>query len=130
MLSSRASDEETKDREAKGEVPLGTIAEYVSASQGFPISIGGAGDVSSKVSKSFVNRTYFEAEGHGKRIFGLELKMISSKKGKLALTDNTPNSDRQLGQDDEVDPDDLEMRDIQPEEWDELLQDEGPQKPS
>ena len=126
-----SSDEEIKDREAKGGVPLGTIAECVSASQGAPISTGGVGDISAKVSESVVNRTYFEAKGHGKRIFALELKIISSNKGKPALTDNTPDSSRHLGQDDDkVDPDDLVMRDIELKEWDEILQHEEAQKPS
>lgn len=120
-----ASDEEVRDRKASGGVPLGTISEFVSASQGVPISTSGVGDVSTEVSNSVINRTYFEAEGTGKRIFALELKIISSNKDKLVLTDKTPESSRHLGpDDDEVEPNDLLMRDIEPKEWDEILQDE------
>ena len=116
-----ASDEEAREREARGGIPLGTIA-----SHGAPISTGGGGDVSVALSSSVINRTYFEAEGHGKRIFALELKIISSNKGKLALTDKTPQSNRQLGHDDDEDGDeahshDLLMREVAPEEWDEIL---------
>ncbi|MCJ1333888.1 hypothetical protein MMC10_010594 [Thelotrema lepadinum] len=119
-----ASDEERKDREAKGEMPLGTIAECAAASQGVLLSSGGVGNVSAKASSATINRTYFEAKGHGKRVFALEVKIISSKKGKLTLTDDAPDSNRQLGLDDDIDLSDLILRDPQPEEWDELLQDE------
>jgi hypothetical protein len=123
------SDEDSKNRQAKGEIPLGTVAEYVSASQGAPIPTGGAGNVSSEISQAALNRTYFEARGSGKWIFALELKIISSKKGKLILTDKAPDSNRQLGQDGEVDADDLLLRDPELVDWEELLSDSDPPAP-
>ncbi|ETN36670.1 uncharacterized protein HMPREF1541_08948 [Cyphellophora europaea CBS 101466] len=69
-------------------------------------------------------RTVFEAEGVEKRIFGLELKIISSKKGKPILTDKSPEAKRQLGrEDDDLGTDELLMVDIEQEQWDEILND-------
>jgi hypothetical protein len=118
-----ASDEEARQRELRGEVPVGTIVEAAAASQGIPLQTGGAGNVAATVSGNVVRRTYFEATGSGKKVFALELKLISSKKGKLILSNEAPKSDRTLGNDDdEADPDDLITTDLEPEDWERLLQ--------
>lgn len=116
-----ASDEEAKDRIARGEVPLRTVTGYVAAAHGVPGPTSVAGNISSQVSETAFNGTYFQARGQGTRIFALELKMISSKKRKLELTDKTLDSDRKLGPDEE---DDLVLEDMSAKDWNELVQDE------
>lgn len=123
------SAEDARDRQARNEVPLGTIAEVFAASQGVPVSTGGMGNIAVDNSRSNVNRTYFEAAGKGKKVFALELRIISMKEGKLKMTDKTPKApaDRQLGEGDQgdgVDPDDLIVRDLDTDDWNELLEDE------
>jgi hypothetical protein len=117
------SDEEVRELEARGVEPLGTIIEYAAASQGVPVSTSGTGNVTAQASRTSVSRTYFKAAGIEKSIFALELRIITSKKGESKLTDNTPkaSSNRKLGEDD-VEPEDVLLRDIGPENWEQLLQ--------
>ena len=125
------SAEDARDRQARNEVPLGTIAERVAASHGVPLSTGGIGNAAIDNSKSIVNRMYFEAAGKGKKVFALELRIISMKEGRLKMTDKTPKApaNRQLGDGDgdggeEVDPDDLIVKDLDEQDWNELLEDQ------
>jgi hypothetical protein len=117
------SDEEVRALEARGVEPLGTIIEYAAASQGVPVSTSGTGNVTAQASRTSANRTYFKAAGKEKSIFALELRIITSKKGESKLTDDTPkaSSNCKLG-DDDVEPEDVLLRDIGPENWELLLQ--------
>jgi len=79
--------------------------------------------VTAQASRTSVNRTYFKAAGKEKSIFALELRIITSKKGESKLIDDTPkaSSNCKLG-DDNVEPEDVLLRDIGPENWELLLQ--------
>jgi hypothetical protein len=117
------SEEEVRALEAQGVEPLGTIIEYAAASQGVPISTGGTGNVTAQASRTSVNRTYFKAAGKEKSIFAFELKIITLKKGEMKLGDNKvkASSNHKLGTKDVTD-EEVEPRDIGPQDWEELLQ--------
>jgi hypothetical protein len=125
---------EEKRRVAGGEIPLGTVAETVAGSHGFPLSTGGIGNASAGSSTVNVSRAYFRVKGREKYGCGVELRVIRVKsepedeEHALQLTDNAPKTERSrtLGAEDEdVDPDSLPLQvnlDIlSDEDWDVLL---------
>jgi len=117
------TDEEARALVAGGAAALGTVVDIIAASQGILVSTGGTGNTSAQATKKTVNKTYFEATGKEKYIFALELKIIKLKGGHPSLTDNKPKapSGRQLGVSDEK-LEDLELRNIEPQDWEMLLQ--------
>jgi len=114
-----ASEQEIHERVARFEAPLGTVAEAVAASQGVPMSLGGIGNTSAETSTKSEKKTYFAAVGREKKIFALQLKIISSN---LGLTDKGPKApdDRRLGLQ-QPEEDELPLREPNEEEWDDLL---------
>ena len=121
------SDEEEKDFLARNEAPLGTVTEIVAATHGVPPTTGGTGNIRVEGSQTSVQRKYFQAKGQGKRIFALELKIVSFKGTELSLTDKTIDIDRKLGLDreDEDGEEDMVIRDVSDGEWAGILDDES-----
>ena len=128
-----ADADDARQRANRGEVPLGTIAEVVAASQGMPLPTGGVGNVQVEPKEQKVEKTYFRASGKDAFVCGVELCLIHPKKDakgreeKLDLSDKKPTAPpgSRLGPRDQADdPQDwvLEER-IADEEWDLLLDD-------
>lgn len=120
------SEAEEQAIRAGGGIPLGTIGQAVAASHGVILPTGGTGDVKGQFDRTGTSQRYFTATGKGVKVFALELKMISSKKGNLQLTDKAPNlpASHHLGADedeDEVDPESLELKEIDDAVWEEIL---------
>jgi hypothetical protein len=108
----------TQSRAANGEIPLGIVA----AAAGVPQMILNNANPSVAVSQTSSIGTCFRASNAGANIFALELKIITSKlfnKKALILTDHKPKLDdnRQLGDEEEVDLDDMILQDIDSSEY-------------
>ncbi|KZZ92017.1 hypothetical protein BBO_09559 [Beauveria brongniartii RCEF 3172] len=121
-----SKEEETKF-EAGGQLPLGTVAEAVTASRGAPIQLKGAGNVVGGASTTTAGKKYFGIKGKEIQIFGLELRIISLRDGALSLSDDTPKARLKLMARSVLSgfqPSDLELRKLGREDWDVLLKDE------
>lgn len=117
----------TGDREIRGEVPVGTVAELAAASQGVPLSTGGLGNLGAGTNRSSEKSSLISnAFIKGQRIFGLELKIISRSKREFKPGDRGPkmSGQYQLGADrdeSETDSESLCVRDVEEDEWNALL---------
>ncbi|EHY56355.1 hypothetical protein ABEF92_007001 [Exophiala dermatitidis] len=123
------SEEDARTTEAGGGIPLGTVAQTMAAAHGVGLATQGVEDVSGQVSCQDANRAYFAASGQGTKIFALDLRLTTSQKGNLKLTDRSPRapSDRRLGPDDdedEVDPESLSLGELDDADWASILDDE------
>ena len=110
-----ASEDQSRELIAGGEVPLGTIVEDTAAAHGAFMPTGGAGDVSTGASSTLVKHVYFQARGERSRIFALELKAVSPK---LELAGDMPKLERRLGAGDE---EKLVLDEITAADWDDIV---------
>ena len=121
-----ASDEQARACAKEGQVPLGTVVEAVAASQGAVVSTGGIGNMTAAASKNVQNKTYFEVSGKNGQIFALEVMALTLGKDGPAMTDKMPKtpSHRQLGNEEENDADEVELEEMESEDWQALMLDE------
>ncbi|KAH8886507.1 hypothetical protein GQ53DRAFT_844794 [Thozetella sp. PMI_491] len=121
-----ASVEQKKECRARGDIPLGTVAQMAAAAHGATIPIGGMGNTSVEGRSAEAEHEYFVAKADGGYIFALEVVLVNSAKGKTQPTDEAPKGQK-LGHggdvDNEVFPEDLELKEeLDGEDWDNLLQ--------
>ncbi|KAL9085821.1 MAG: hypothetical protein Q9159_004486 [Coniocarpon cinnabarinum] len=114
-----ASEDEEREMIARGDAPLGTIAQHAAPTSTIPATSDGAGDLTLQASRTAVRRTYFKAKGEGTRIFALEMKYVSPK---LELTEDVPRSERKLGSGAEAE---LSCEKLSGEDWASIVNDEG-----
>ncbi|KAJ5935085.1 hypothetical protein N7466_004632 [Penicillium verhagenii] len=125
-VSIASSSEQNTEFRARGDIPLGTMAQIAAAAHGVPLPTGDMGNASLERVNSGAQNDYFFANAEGGQIFAVEVLLIKSSRGRIQPTDNGPRGDK-LGQDsddDEVLPEDLELQELGTDDWNNLLQQE------
>ncbi|KAJ5949306.1 hypothetical protein N7454_000890 [Penicillium verhagenii] len=125
-VSIASSSGQSTEFRARGDIPLGTMAQIAAAAHGMPLPTGDIGNASAERGNSGAQNDCFFANAEGGHIFAVEVVLINPSKGKVQPTDNSPRGDK-LGQDsddDEVLPEDLELQELGTDDWNNLLQPE------